>query len=111
MQDASADASAARAGDEAALASFDRAARGPAAGIAATAALVEIDIAVVGDGVAQSGEVLCTPLGHHLRRYAAMPFVRHLRAVPAGRGSDAGLVGAAVLAEAAVEDALAHSSR
>ncbi|MCZ4119886.1 ROK family protein [Streptomyces sp. H39-S7] len=97
--DAAAVAAAARAGETAALAAFDRAARALAAGIAATAALVEIDLAVVGGGVAQSGEVLFGPLEHHLRRYATMPFLRRLRAVPAELGSDAGLVGAAVLAE------------
>ncbi|MDN3267264.1 ROK family protein [Streptomyces sp. MA15] len=99
--DASAVATAARAGDTAAAAAFDRAARALAAGIAATAALVEIDIAVVGGGVAQAGDVLFSPLNHHLRRYAAMPFLQHLRAVPADLGPDSGLVGAAALAEAA----------
>ncbi|MFI8191686.1 ROK family protein [Streptomyces sp. NPDC085946] len=99
--DASAVAAAARAGDTAAVAAFDRAARALAAGIAAAAALVEIDIAVVGGGVAQAGDVLFSPLNHHLRRYAAMPFLRHLRAVPAELGPDSGLVGAAALAEAA----------
>lgn len=100
--DATAVAAAARDGEPAALAAFDRAARALAAGIAATAALVEIDIAVVGGGVAQSGEVLFEPLARHLRRYAAMPFLRELRAVPAELGPDAGLVGAAVLAAAGV---------
>ncbi|GGR54922.1 hypothetical protein GCM10015536_70320 [Streptomyces griseomycini] len=94
-------AAAARAGDTAAVAAFDRAARALAAGIAATAALVEIDIAVVGGGVAQAGDVLFSPLNHHLRRYAAMPFLRHLHAVPAELGPDSGLVGAATLAESA----------
>ncbi|MFD5872671.1 ROK family protein [Streptomyces sp. NPDC060322] len=100
--DAAGVAAAARAGDTAALAAFDRAARALAAGIAATAAMIEIDIAVVGGGVAQSGEVLFEPLARHLRRYAAMPFLRELRAVPAELGPDAGLVGAAVLASAGV---------
>ncbi|MGV9455043.1 ROK family protein [Streptomyces sp. NPDC003635] len=97
--DAAAVATAARAGDPAAVAAFDRAARALAAGIAATAALVEIDIAVIGGGVAQAGEVLFSPLNHHLRRYAAMPFLRHLHAVPAELGPDSGLVGAAALAD------------
>ncbi|MET7370402.1 ROK family protein [Streptomyces sp. NPDC005566] len=98
--DATAVAAAAREGEPAALAAFDRAARALAAGIAATAALIEIDIAVVGGGVAQAGEVLFEPLARHLRRYAAMPFLQDLRAVPAELGPDAGLVGAAVLAAA-----------
>ncbi|MEU1085887.1 ROK family protein [Streptomyces sp. NPDC005576] len=106
----SAVATAASAGDPAALAAFDRAARALAAGIAATAALVEIDVAVVGGGVAQAGEVLFSPLNHHLQRYATMPFLRHLRAVPAELGSDSGLVGAAVLAGATGPDATAAST-
>ncbi|MFD4689274.1 ROK family protein [Streptomyces sp. NPDC058463] len=103
--DAAAVAAAARAGEAAALAAFDRAARALAAGIAATAALIEIDIAVVGGGVAQSGEVFFEPLARHLRRYAAMPFLQDLRVVPAELGPDAGLVGAAVLASAGVPPA------
>ncbi|MGW0033954.1 ROK family protein [Streptomyces sp. NPDC003314] len=99
--DAAAVAAAARNGDAAAAKAFDRAARALAAGIAATAALIEVEVAVVGGGVAHSGEVLFAPLNHHLRHYAAMPFLRHLRAVPAELGSDSGLVGAAVLAEVA----------
>ncbi|WP_461026575.1 ROK family protein, partial [Streptomyces sparsus] len=96
----------ARAGDPAAVAAFDRAARALAAGIAATAALVEIDIAVVGGGVAQAGDVLFAPLDHHLRHYAAMPFLRGLRAAPAELGPDAGLVGAAALAESSAPPAV-----
>ncbi|WP_317452282.1 ROK family protein, partial [Streptomyces sp. CBMA370] len=59
-------AAAAHAGDPIALAAFARAARALAAGIATTAALVEIDIAVVGGGVARAGEILFTPLRHAL---------------------------------------------
>ncbi|MFE6335531.1 ROK family protein [Streptomyces sp. NPDC057798] len=108
--DASAVATAARAGDPAAVAAFDRAARALAAGIAATAALVEIDLAVIGGGVAQAGEVLFAPLNDHLRRYAAMPFLHHLHVVPAELGPDSGLVGAAALAETATRTSLATGS-
>ncbi|MEU3838048.1 ROK family protein [Streptomyces microflavus] len=107
-------AAAARTGEAAAIAAFDRAARALAAGIAATAALIEIDIAVVGGGVAQSGEVFFEPLARHLRSYAAMPFLEELRVVPAELGPDAGLVGAAVLASAGVPPlatVLGHGSR
>lgn len=58
---AAAVAAAARAGDPVAVASFERAAQALAAGIAATATLVEIDIAVVGGGVGKAGEVLFAP--------------------------------------------------
>ncbi|MGH4035790.1 ROK family protein [Actinomycetota bacterium Odt1-20B] len=91
-------ARAARAQDPAALASFERAARALAAGIAATATLVEIDIAVVGGGVATAGDVLFAPLRRALGDYATLSFVRQLAVAPALLGSDAGLVGAAAAA-------------
>ncbi|MFJ2767063.1 ROK family protein [Streptomyces sp. NPDC087300] len=95
---AAAVATAARAGDPVALASFERAAQALAAGIAATATLVEIDIAVIGGGVAKAGDVLFTPLRRALRDYATLSFVRQLAVAPALMGTDAGLVGAAAAA-------------
>ncbi|MEU7028543.1 ROK family protein [Streptomyces sp. NPDC046275] len=91
-------AAAARAGDPVAVASFERAAQALAAGIAATASLVEIDIAVIGGGVAGAGEVLFAPLRRSLRSYATLSFVRDLTVVPALTGTDAGLLGAAAAA-------------
>ncbi|MFE7213955.1 ROK family protein [Streptomyces sp. NPDC057611] len=98
---AAAVAAAARAGDPVAVASFARAARALAAGIAATATLVEIDIAVIGGGVAKAGDVLLTPLRRALADYATLSFVRRLTVAPAQMGTDAGLVGAAAAALAA----------
>ncbi|WP_406055859.1 ROK family protein [Streptomyces sp. NBC_01077] len=95
-------AAAAHAGDPVAIASFERAAQALAAGIAATAALVEIDIAVVGGGVAGAGEVLFAPLRRGLATYATLDFVRNLTVVPALTGTDAGLLGAAAAASRAV---------
>ncbi|KEG43681.1 ROK family protein [Streptomyces griseorubens] len=95
---AAAVAAAARAGDPVAVASFERAARALAAGIAATATLVEIDIAVIGGGVGKAGEVLFAPLRKALTEFATLSFVRRLRVVPAQTGTDAGLVGAAAAA-------------
>ncbi|MEU1656965.1 ROK family protein [Streptomyces griseofuscus] len=95
---AAAVAEAARAGDPVAVASFRRAARALAAGIAATATLVEIDIAVIGGGVGNAGDVLFTPLRAALADYATLSFVRRLTVVPAQMGTDAGLVGAAAAA-------------
>ncbi|MFI2214816.1 ROK family protein [Streptomyces sp. NPDC020141] len=92
---AAAVAAAARAGHPVAVASFERAARALAAGIAATAALVEIETAVIGGGVAGAGEVLFDPLRRSLRDYATLSFVRGVTAVPALTGADAGLLGAA----------------
>ncbi|MFD8011835.1 ROK family protein [Streptomyces sp. NPDC058955] len=97
---AAAVAEAARAGDPVAVAAFERAARALAAGIAATAHLVEVDIAVVGGGVAGAGDVLFAPLRRSLADYATLSFARGLTVVPAATGTDAGLLGAAAAARA-----------
>ncbi len=91
-------AAAARAGDPAARAAFDRAAQALAAGIAAAATLVEIEVVVIGGGVAGAGEVLFAPLRERLRQYATLSFASGVRVVPAQLGTDAGLVGAAAAA-------------
>ncbi|MFG2227313.1 ROK family protein [Streptomyces sp. NPDC048644] len=103
---AAAVAVAAQAGDPVALGSFERAAQALAAGIAATATLVEIDIAVIGGGVAGAGDVLFTPLRRALRSYATLSFVADLTVVPAQTGTDAGLVGAAAAAQQSRLDAV-----
>ncbi|WP_326764077.1 ROK family protein [Streptomyces sp. NBC_01591] len=95
---AAAVAAAAAAGDPIAIASFERAAQALAAGIAATATLVEIDIAVIGGGVAGAGDILFAPLRRALRQYATLSFVRQIKVAPAVMGTDAGLVGAAAAA-------------
>ncbi|QGZ47663.1 ROK family protein [Streptomyces sp. QHH-9511] len=95
---AAAVAASARAGDPIAVASFERAAQALAAGIAATAALVEIDIAVVGGGVAGAGDILFVPLRRSLATYATLSFVRHLKVTPALTATNAGLLGAAAAA-------------
>ncbi|MFJ1970093.1 ROK family protein [Streptomyces sp. NPDC087903] len=100
-------AAAARAGDPVAVASFERAARALAAGIAATATLVEIDIAVIGGGVGKAGDVLFTPLRKALADYATLSFVQRLTVTPAQMGTDAGLVGAAAAALVGRETAAA----
>ncbi|MEU1291594.1 ROK family protein [Streptomyces sp. NPDC005840] len=102
---AAAVAASARVGDPVAVASFQRAAQALAAGIAATATLVEIDIAVIGGGVAKAGEVLFTPLRKALGDYATLSFVQRLAVAPAQMGTDAGLVGAAAAALARRADA------
>lgn len=91
-------AEAARAGDPVAVAAFDRAGRALAAAIAATATLVETDIAVIGGGVATAGDTLFAPLRRHLASYATLSFVQGLEVVPAVLGTSAGLIGAAAAA-------------
>jgi glucokinase len=90
-------AAAAEAGDTTALAAFGRGTTALAAVIASTAAVCDLDLVVIGGGVAKAGEVLFGPLREALTRYAGLTFIRDLRVVPADLGGDAGLVGAAAL--------------
>jgi glucokinase len=90
----------ARRGDARAQAAYDRAARALAAAIAATITLVELDLVVIGGGVAQAGETLFAPLRRRLPDYAALSFARDVPVVPARLALDAGLVGAAAAAAA-----------
>ncbi len=91
-------AAAAAQGDPVARAAYNRAGRALAAAIAATATLVETDIAVVGGGVAAAGDTLFGPIRAHLAQYATLGFVEELRVVPASLGTHAGLIGAAAAA-------------
>ncbi|GII76297.1 sugar kinase [Sphaerisporangium rufum] len=86
---------AARAGDPVALAAVDRAAGALACGIVTVAVLCDLDLAVIGGGVAAAGEVLFAPLRRAVATRAHLGYVRRLRVVPAALGRDAGLVGAA----------------
>ncbi|NEY34781.1 ROK family protein, partial [Streptomyces sp. PRKS01-65] len=97
---AAAVAAAARAGDPVALAAYERAAQALAAAIAATTALVELDLVVIGGGVAQAGDTLFAPLRRHMAGYATLDFTRGVPIVPAELALDAGLIGAAAVAAA-----------
>ncbi|CAM5674372.1 ROK family protein [Mycolicibacterium aubagnense] len=95
--DAKALAEAARRGDRVAVQAFTRGANAIAVAIASAAAVCDLDLVIVGGGVANAGEVLFGPLRAALPRYAGLSFLRSLRVVPAELGGDAGLVGAAAL--------------
>ena len=88
---------AASAGDAVALQAFRRGARAVAAMIASVAAVCDLDLVVIGGGVAQAGPVLFDPLHEALGDYCGLSFVEGLRVVPAALGGAAGLVGAAAL--------------
>ncbi|WP_035845362.1 ROK family protein [Kitasatospora azatica] len=96
-------AESARDGDPRALSAFARAGQALAAGIAATATLVELDVVVIGGGVAQAGDLLLGPLRARLAEYATLSYVRGLRICQAELATDAGLVGAAAAALWATE--------
>jgi glucokinase len=91
-------AAAARTGDPTALRAYYRGATALAAGIASVAAVCDLDLVVIGGGVAKSKGLLFLPLRETLAWYAGLDFIRELRVEPAELGGDAGLVGAARLA-------------
>ena len=95
--DAVALAEAAEAGDPAALKAFHRGATALAAMIASVGAVCDLDLVVLGGGVARSGPLLFDPLRAALASYTGLSFIRGLRVVPAALGGDAGLIGAAAL--------------
>ncbi|HET7664620.1 MAG TPA: ROK family protein [Mycobacterium sp.] len=93
-------ADAANAGNSVALHAFQRGSTAVAAMIASVAAVCDLDLVVIGGGVAKSGALLFAPLREALTTYAGLDFLRGLQVVPAELGGDAGLVGAAALLRA-----------
>ncbi|MGY4867428.1 ROK family protein [Mycolicibacterium elephantis] len=91
-------ADAANAGDAVALRAYRRGATAVAAMIASVAAVCDLDLVVIGGGVAKSGALLFDPVREALASYAGLEFLHGLRVVPAASGSEAGLIGAAALA-------------
>jgi glucokinase len=69
--------------------------------IASVGAVCDLDLAVIGGGVAKSGSLLFDPLHEALATHARLDFIRDLRVLPAELGGDAGLIGAAALLDSA----------
>jgi glucokinase len=93
-------ADAAIAGSQIALQAFRRGATAVAAMIASVGAVCDLDLVVIGGGVAKSGALLFNPLREALSTYAGLDFLRGLRVLAAELGGEAGLVGAAALLDA-----------
>ena len=89
---------AAAAGDPLAQQAFHRGANALAAMIASVGAVCDLDLVVIGGGVAKSGPLLFDPLRAKLAEYAGLDFLSGLRVVPGELGGAAGLIGAARLA-------------
>ncbi|MGP4054802.1 ROK family protein [Mycobacterium sp. 4D054] len=96
--DARALADAAGRGDPVALRAFGRGADALARMIVSVGAVCDLDLVVVGGGVAKAGALLFDPLRAAVAGYAGLDFLHGLQVVPAALGGDAGLVGAAALA-------------
>jgi glucokinase len=95
--DAAALAADARAGDEVAVAALARAGVGLGQAFASAAALVDLDLVVLGGGFAAAGPPLWAPMRAAVDEHARLSFISELRVVPAALGASAGLVGAAAL--------------
>jgi len=93
-------AESAMSGDAVALAAFRRGGTAVAAMVASVAAVCDLDLVVIGGGVAKSGALLFEPVREALGTYARLDFIRGITVVPAELGGDAGLVGAAALVDA-----------
>lgn len=89
---------AAEAGDEDAAGILAAAGRAVGRAVASVAALVDLQLAVIGGGLAgAAGEDFWRALHAELHERARLDFTRSTRAVSAGCGADAGVVGAAAL--------------
>ena len=66
--------------------------------VASVAAVCDLDLVVIGGGVAKSGRLLFDPVRAAVAEYARLDFLAGLRVIPAELGGEAGLVGAARLA-------------
>lgn len=95
--DAAVLAAAALAGDEIPQAAFERAGQAVGMAIAGAAAVCDLDVAVIGGGVAQAGELLFDPVRRALKTYAGLSYLAGLEVRAAELGGEAGLVGAAAL--------------
>lgn len=96
--DAKALAADARAGDPVAAEAFTRSGQAVGLAIVATAAVCDLDLAVVGGGVAQTGDLLFEPVRATVATHGRLSYLRNLRVEPAKLGTTAGLYGAARLA-------------
>ncbi len=90
-------AEAARGGSPVARAALERAGSAVGQVLAGVTAMLDLDLVVIGGGLASAGDLLFDPIGAALERHARMPFTRRLRVVPAAHPTDAGLLGAAAL--------------
>jgi glucokinase len=92
-------AEAARAGDELAIELFRTAGAGVGRGIASAAALLDLELVVIGGSIAlRAWDLLGPPLEAEVQKSARLDFTRGVKVVHAELGDTAGLFGAALLA-------------
>jgi glucokinase len=94
-------------GDAAALEALERVGRSLGVGIASYLNIFNPDVVVIGGGVIAAGDLLLGPARDEVARRALPPVRDHARIVPAHFGTEAGMVGAAVLALESVQPSVA----
>jgi glucokinase len=109
--DAAALQQAARAGDPAAKAIYDRAGRALGVAMADVYTSFDPEVILIGGGVAKAGELLLEPARDELRQRCHMIEPELLKVEPAGLGTDAGVLGAAALALESVGELPAAAAR
>jgi glucokinase len=87
----------ARAGDAVAVAALARSGAALGVGIASALALCDVQVVVLGGGLAAAGALLFDPLREALARHARLGFTQAVPVVASALGPDAGLIGAAAL--------------
>ncbi|MFB7720108.1 ROK family protein [Nocardia sp. NPDC056100] len=89
---------AAQQGDGVAIAALGRAGTALGRAIASTAALLDLDLVVIGGSMASAGPALWKPLGEAVAEHARLGYLAGLRVVPSALGDLGVLAGAGVLA-------------
>ncbi|MEV6072940.1 ROK family protein [Nocardia sp. NPDC052001] len=89
---------AAQEGDGVAIAALGRAGTALGKGISSTAALLDLDLVIVGGTMAAAGPALWKPLGEAVAEHARLGYLAGLRVVPSALGDLGVLAGAGVLA-------------
>ncbi|WP_181723923.1 ROK family protein [Nocardia gipuzkoensis] len=89
---------AARVGESVPSAALDRAGTALGRAVASAAALLDLDLVVLGGSIAEAGPALWKPLGEAVATHARLSFLPGLRVVPSQLGDIALLAGAGILA-------------
>jgi glucokinase len=87
----------AEAGDPIAVEALARSGNALGVGIASAAALLDIDLVLLGGGLSQAGEALWGPMRSAIAAHAGLGFLSGLRVEPTALGQLSGLVGAGAL--------------
>ena len=84
-------------GNEIAIAAFRRSGEAVGIALASSAALLDLDIAIIGGGLVQAGDLLLVPVREAFERHAGLAFAARMKIVTVGLEQEAGIAGGASL--------------